>query len=360
MMFESSSFSIEAGGRATRFGAFLVLCLGAACSGGSENGDAEGDAGAGALGGTAGSNTGGSGGKASGGSAGAGTSGKGGSSGSGAGGASGDAGAFATGGSAEEGGAGGASAGAGGSTGGSTTLACNPGALEVAMVNEGGDISIDGEEVEDSAAWVNVVGSRYYCAALSGISIPEERWVVAVENTGTSLLCDVELTPTFYDEAGAELFSLPAVHVYAPTHERPDESGPEYCFGPGERGYAVAVRAAITPTDVSTIAEVRYEAEGSVYSDAVPKSWVTLGDVEVVRGDDGTFATGVVTNGSSTITYWNVRVFLEDADGFPVGALEAPDTVLPVQPNQEFAFETQLFIGESASHVALVEHGAAL
>lgn len=363
MTFESKSFSIEAGVRATRFGALLVLGAAAACSGGSESNDGEGDAGGSALGGAA---NGGSAGKASGGSAGStsgkgggsGTSGQGGSSGSSAGGS---AGVAATGGgSAEEGGAGGASAGEGGAPGGSISVACNPGALEVAIVNEGGDISIDGEEVEDSATWLNVVGSRYYCAALSGISIPEERWVVAVENTGSSLLCNVDITPSFYDESGEELFALPAAHVYAPTHERPGEVDPHYCFGPGERGYAVAVRAAITPIDVSTIAEVRYEAEGAVFSDAVPKSWVTLSDVKLVRGDDGTFATGLATNGASRITYWNVRVFLENEDGIPVGALEAPDTVLPVEANQEFEFETQLFVGESMSHVALVEHGAAL
>ncbi len=362
MTFESKSLSIEAGVRAARLGALFLLCAGAACSGGSETDGAEGEAGAGALGGSAGSNS-ASGGKASGGSAGSGTSGKGGTSGasasggSSAGGAGGNGGVAATGGHGDEGGAGGAAAGEGGAGGGSLTVACNPGALAVDVVNEGGDITIDGEEVEDGSEWVSVVGSRYYCAALSNLSLPEERWVVAVENIGTSSLCNVDVTPTFYDETGAELFSLPAAHVYAPTHQRPDGDGPEYCFGPGERGYAVGVRVAITPTDVSKIAEVRYEADGAVYSDAVPKSWVTLSEVEVVRGEEGTFATGIATNGSARITYWNVRVFLENEDGVPVGALEAPDTVLPVEANQEFAFETQRFVGESTKHVTLVEHG---
>jgi hypothetical protein len=215
---------------------------------------------------------------------------------------------------------------------------------------------IDGADAEDSASWLQIGSSRYYCGSSVGDVLPEERWVAAIENTGPSQLCDVELNPRLYDASGEELADLGTVKAYAPTYERPDDMEPHYCFGPGEFGYVPAFRLAVSAIDVGAIAEVRFTADGAVYADAVPRAWASLSDIEIVESADGTFARGTATNGSAEIGWWNVRVFFENADGIVVGAVEATDTVLPVAANKVFAFETLLFPGDSSGYVALIEH----
>jgi hypothetical protein len=340
---------------------FVVACGG---TGETDGSDAS-SAGESGTGGTGGSLSAGSGGKATGGSSNAGhggssgssaTAGKGGAAGSG--GSSGSAGS-ASGAGGQGGEAGSGAAGEGGATGDPPTL-CNPGLLEAPVVNEGGDVVIDGGDAEDSTSWLSVSASRYYCGSSVGVVLPEERWVAAIENTGPSPLCDVELNPRLYDASGEELADLGTVKAYAPTHERPDDADPHYCFGPGEFGYVSAFRLAVSALDVAEIAEVRFTADAAVYSDAVPRAWASLSNIEIVASADGTFARGTATNGAAQIGWWNVRVFLENADGVVIGAVEAADTVLPVAANKVFAFETLLFPGDSSGHVALIEHAGEL
>lgn len=339
------------------WGGALALVVVAGCSGGSEA--SGGEAGAGAMGGSAAM----SGGAGKGGGAGsAGASGKGGGGGSsGASGSSNNAGAAGSTGAAAGGAAGESGAGAGGESAGeggvpNSMAACNPPPLDVPVVNEGGEIAIDGGDPEDAADWIDVRSSRYYCASSAGVVLPEERWVAEIENTGTSLLCDVQITPAFYDANGEELAELPAAAVYAATHARPDMTR-HYCIEPGETGFASGVRLATIPLDASAIAEVRYSAEGEVFADAVPKTWATLSDVEVMANESGTYVRGVATNGAASLAWWNVRYFFHDADGSIIGAVEALDSSVPVEANRVFEFETVIFPGVISTHVGLVEHG---
>jgi hypothetical protein len=340
-----------------------AIVLAVACGGTGET-DGSDDSSAGESG-TGGSLSAGSGGNAKGGSGNAGKGGSGGSNATGGkGGAAGSGGSSGSGGSAsgaagQGGEAGSGAAGEGGVAGDPPTL-CNPGLLEAPVVNEGGDVVIDGGDAEDGTSWLRISASRYYCGSSVGLVLPEERWVAAIENTGPSQLCDVELNPRLYDASGEELADLGMVKAYAPTHERPDDTDPHYCFGPGEFGYVSAFRLAVSALDAAAIAEVRFTADAAVYSDAVPRAWATLSDIQIVESADGTFARGTATNGAAQIGWWNVRVFLENADGVVVGAVEATDTVLPVAANKVFAFETLLFPGDSSGYVALIEHAGEL
>lgn len=320
-------------------------------------------------GGSSGSGTGGGGGK--GGSSGSGA--KGGASGSGASSTGGTTGT--TGGTSSTGGngAGGTEAGASGETGGTGNVAGSAASAgsggtgastgdagqinspDVPVINAGGDISTE-EGTEDSANWLRVRGSRYYVASPPGQKPVEEHWLALIENIGAAIVCNVGMQAELRDAQGAVLAELLGATVYAETYTTPALNRPLYCFGPGEVGVGVATRSAVMAVNLENVAEIRFTAAGTVYSDAERKAWATL-DYTVEDVDAGQVVHGTLLNGDTSLGWWAAHVFSKDEHGIPIAQFDASDPELGVDPGATFTFETTPFALPVDGYYAFIEHG---
>jgi len=266
--------------------------------------------------------------------------------------------------------AGGAEAGASSDTGGTGNVAgtagsggtgASPGEAgqfnspDVPVVNAGGDIKTDAG-TEDSANWIRVRGSRYYLASAPGQRPVEEHWLALVENIGSDIVCNVGMQATLYDAQGQVLADLLGATVYAETYTTPALNRPLYCFGPGEVGVGVAARSAATAVNLDSVAEIRFIAAGSVYSDAERKDWATL-DFSVEDVSEGQVVHGTLLNGDTSLGWWAAHIFSKDDNGIPIAEFDASDPELGVDPGATFTFDTTPFGLPVAGYYTFIEHG---
>lgn len=179
-------------------------------------------------------------------------------------------------------------------------------------------------------------------------------WLVAIENTGTSFICALDIQNRFYDASNNEIASGNSTLVETPlARGSSGNGGLLQCLGPGQIGMAVDEFALSDLTDPSTIAAVKHDFGGGILLDAAVTNDIVVTGVRVTTDTLGRSAfTGQVRNDSdATVTNPRISIFGVNAVGRPL--VEASDVELTtIAPGASWTFTTQGFEESVESFVA--------
>jgi hypothetical protein len=178
-------------------------------------------------------------------------------------------------------------------------------------------------------------------------------WLVAIENTGTSYLCVLDIENTFFDAANAEIASGLALVEVPLARGSSGTGGLVQCLGPGQIGMAMDQITLSDVTDPSVIASVKHSFGGLILADAVSTNDIVVTGVQVTSGALGRNQfTGQVRNDSDvTVTNPAISIFGVNAVGRPL--VEGTDIELrTLAPGASWTFTTNTFEESVDGYVA--------
>lgn len=183
-------------------------------------------------------------------------------------------------------------------------------------------------------------------------------WLAVVKNNRKDLACDLSVEGTFV-AAGSSPIKIFA-EVAAVPYRRTDTSSVFRCIPAGEVGVATGLAVdgvpAIAPTAVT---EVRYAIVGTLGPDYVPGDWVSLSGVEIAETGGRTVVSGTLTNGESSMPWWEADVFPATNAGLPLTQFILKDTHTQLGAGATWEFQTAPYDGVFAKAYVFVRHGRA-
>jgi hypothetical protein len=179
-------------------------------------------------------------------------------------------------------------------------------------------------------------------------------WLAVVKSARSDLACDLSVEGDFIAEGSTPVKIFAA--VAAPPYRQAGTSSVFRCIAPGEVGVASgAALDGVPPMAPETVTEIKYAITGVVSTTYVPGDWVTLSGVEirdqVVRG--------TLTNGSSTMPWWEVDVYPIDDRGIPLTEFVLSDPRTQLSPGATWNFETPPYTGDFSDAHTFVRHSRA-
>jgi hypothetical protein len=179
-------------------------------------------------------------------------------------------------------------------------------------------------------------------------------WLTAIENTGTSQLCVLEIGSTFFDASNAELASGWKL-VEVPLARGVSGTGSLVrCLGPGQIGMAADTLTLNDLTDPTVVASVRYSFRGLILTDAVSTNDIVVTGVRIVVDSFGENQyTGQMRNDSDVpVSNPSISIFGVNAVGRPL--VEAMDIELTtIAPGASWTFTTLSFEESPPGFVAV-------
>jgi hypothetical protein len=178
-------------------------------------------------------------------------------------------------------------------------------------------------------------------------------WLVAVQSTGTDILCVIDVASTFFDDEGTEIASGFAVLETAPYRGISGEGSLTSCLGPGEIGMGVDGLGLSELDDVNDIASVTHSFGALIIEDAVPTDDLVVTGVQVVLDEFGRnqFVGQFHNDSDAAVETPSVSVFGVNAAGRPLVEAGAIDLVT-IPAGGTWSFTTGAFEESVDSFVA--------
>ena len=173
-------------------------------------------------------------------------------------------------------------------------------------------------------------------------------WLAVVKNNRNDLACDLSVEGTFM-AAGSSPIKIFA-DVAASPYRRVDASSVCRCIAPGDVGVASgAALEGMPKVPPSAVTEIRYAIVGTLGADYVPGNWVSVTGVEITESGGGTVVSGTLTNGASSMPWWEVDVYPATSGGMPLTQFILMDSHSQLAPGATWNFQT-------APHDAAFDH----
>jgi len=183
-------------------------------------------------------------------------------------------------------------------------------------------------------------------------------WLAVVKSQRSDLACDLSVEGDFVAEGSAPIKIF--AKVAAPPFRQTGTSSVFRCIAPGEIGVAsgAALQGVprVLPEDVT---EIQYAITGVLSTTFVPGAWVTLSGVEVSGASGSKVVHGTLTNGSSTMPWWEVDIYPVDERGVPLTEFVLSDDRTQLPAGATWDFETPAYSADFSAAHAFVRHSGA-
>jgi hypothetical protein len=282
----------------------------------------------------------------------------------------------AAGSAAAAGGAGGADGHQGGageasSSAGRDPSAGNPGSAGNGEPGAGGTAG-ENEVVSEPNTVLTNAGKPTSGVALEGLTVTHSHfyvdpqaqpagtwtWLAVVKSQRSDLACDLSVEGDFVAEGSTPIKIFAA--VAAPPYRQAGTSSVFRCIAPGEVGVASgsALQGAprIAPESVT---EIKYAVTGVLSPTLIPGDWVTLSGVAVSGASGSKVVRGTLTNGASTMPWWEVDVYPVDKRGLPLTEFVLSDERTQLPAGATWDFETPAYDGDFSDAHTFVRHSRA-
>jgi hypothetical protein len=164
-------------------------------------------------------------------------------------------------------------------------------------------------------------------------------WLAVVKNNRKDLACDLSVEGTFVAAGSAPIKIF--AEVAASPYRRANASSVFRCIAPGDVGVASgAALNGVPKIAPSTVTEIRYAIVGTLGPDYVPGNWVSLSGIEVTASAGGTIVSGTLTNGTSTMPWWEADVYPTNSSGLPLTQFILMDPRSQLAPGATWDFQT--------------------
>ena len=178
-------------------------------------------------------------------------------------------------------------------------------------------------------------------------------WLVAIENTGTSYLCVLDIESTFFNASNTEIAAGTAIVEVPLARGSSGTGGLVECLGPGQIGMAVDQITLSDVTDPTVIASVKHNFGGLILEDAVSTNDIVVTGVRIVEDTLGRNQfTGQVRNDTdATVRNPAISIFGVNAVGRPL--VEGSDIELTtIAAGASWTFTTNSFEESVEGYVA--------
>lgn len=178
-------------------------------------------------------------------------------------------------------------------------------------------------------------------------------WLVAIENTGTSHICVLDIESIFFNASNTEIAAGTAIVEVPLERGSSGTGGLVECLGPGQIGMAVDQLTLSDVTDPTVIASVKHNFSGLILEDAAPTNDIVVTGVRVVTDTLGRNQfTGQIRNDSDvTVRNPAISIFGVNAVGRPL--VEGSDIELTtIAAGASWTFTTNSFEESVEGYVA--------
>jgi hypothetical protein len=109
----------------------------------------------------------------------------------------------------------------------------------------------------------------------------------------------------------------------------------------------------------TSVTEIEYAVTGTLGPTYVPGDWVTLSDVGVSAISSGNVVNGTLTNGESTMPWWEINAYPMNAQGLPLVEFVVRDPTTQLAPGATWDFRTPAYDADFEDAYVFVRHARA-
>ena len=228
------------------------------------------------------------------------------------------------------------------------------------------------EAVSEPTAVLTNTGKPTSGVALEGLTIthshfyvdPQAKpagtwtWLAVVKSQRSDLTCDLGVEGDFLAEGSTPIKIF--AEVAAPPYRQAGTSSVFRCIAPGGVGVASgAALQGVPRVAPETVTEIKYAITGVLSPTLSPGNWVTLSGIEVSGASGGNVVRGTLTNGSSTMPWWEVDVYPIDKRGVPLTEFVLSDERTQLPAGATWDFETPAYDADFTAAHTFVRHSGA-
>jgi hypothetical protein len=235
-----------------------------------------------------------------------------------------------------------------------------------------GGAASDSEVVSEPDAVLTNAGKPTSGVALEGLTVTHSHfyvdpqaqpagtwtWLAVVKSQRSDLACELSVEGDLLADGSAPIKIF--AKVAAPPYRQTGTSSVFRCIAPGEVGVASGSALQGVPgVAPESVTEIKYAITGVLSPTLIPGDWVTLSGVEVGGASGSKVVRGTLTNGSSTMPWWEVDIYPVDHRGLPLTEFVLSDARAQLPAGATWDFETPAYEGDFSDAHTFVRHSGA-